>query len=632
MRPGARRWLAPILCMLLGAAACHAGPSLPSSTRSSDGLLADAELQAVVELGIQRDMYGVMERLQAGRPEVRARAAMALASLQAVESVVALLPVLDDPEAQVRRDVAFALGRIGDPATTGALSGALSAERDATVRSRLIEALGHIGTAEAADALLAADVPPREEADRTGALAVLGGVYGVRHEGLRGHLIENLTHEDSSVRLAASSYFSLAAGIDFWATRALFLRQALDTYTLEDPAAMHLVLGLGRLHDFLDGERLRHWATEAGDWRTRSNAIAGLDPLTTSAQVLVDALDDPSPQVSFSAVRVLTKDALDQALVPHIEQWIETNPDRLQRVRELMIQLAQMDRIDAIVTWVDATEPGDDRRWAVGLEVLSYMPGEEAVTRIARAARDPSERTATAAAAALLRRWMSDRRSPETHDLYFDLFRAVIEDPRPEVAAAARRGLESTEFASRGFHVPLPAEASDGPAQREGSSVLLPDARRIDWEFLQGLGRSPSLVLETTRGTITVRLLTEEAPLTVQTVARLAQGGHYDGVPFHRVLPNFMAQGGDVVGHDGTGDPGFTIRTEVTQLPFWSGVIGMANLGFRDSENSQFFITHSRQLHLDRGYTAFGWVTDGMDVVDVIEQGDAIVSARVVPS
>ena len=375
------------------------------------------------------------------RREVRGRAALAVASLRAVDSVVALRPVLDDPEAQVRRDVAFALGRVGDPATAGALSGALSAERDATVRSRLIEALGHMGTAEAADALLAADVPPREEADRTRALAVLGGVYGVRHEGLRGHLIENLTHEDSSVRLAASSYFSLASGIDFWATRALFLRQALDTYTLEDPAAMHLVLGLGRLHDFLDGERLRHWATEAGDWRTRSNAIAGLDPLTTSAQVLVDALDDPSPQVSFSAVRVLTKDALDQALVPHIEQWIETNPDRLQRVRELMIQLAQMDRIDAIVTWVDATEPGDDRRWAVGLEVLSYMPGEEAVTRIARAARDPSERTATAAAAALLRRWMGDRRVPGVEEVAADLGTGVGAAVTPLVLGRTRAGL-----------------------------------------------------------------------------------------------------------------------------------------------------------------------------------------------
>jgi peptidylprolyl isomerase len=92
-----------------------------------------------------------------------------------------------------------------------------------------------------------------------------------------------------------------------------------------------------------------------------------------------------------------------------------------------------------------------------------------------------------------------------------------------------------------------------------------------------------------------------------------------------------MAQTGDIVARDGTGEPGFTIRTELTQLPFEAGVVGMANLGSLDSENSQFFITHSRQPHLDRGFTAFGWVSSGMDVVDLLEPLDAILSATVVP-
>ena len=185
MRAGARLCLASVLSMLLGVAACDARPSLPSSARPSDGLLADAELQAVVELGLRRDMYGVMERLQAERPEVRARAAMALASIQAAESVVALLPALDDAAALVRRDVAFALGRIGDPASVGALAGALATERDAGVRTMLIEALGHLATEEAADFILAADLEAHEETERARALSILGGVYGVRHEGLR---------------------------------------------------------------------------------------------------------------------------------------------------------------------------------------------------------------------------------------------------------------------------------------------------------------------------------------------------------------------------------------------------------------------------------------------------------------
>ena len=128
---GRRLGLAAILCAMLGAAGCDAGSSLPFSARSADGLLTDVELQAVVELGAQRDIEGVLQRLQAERPEVRARAAMALASFQAAESVASLLPALDDTEAQVRRDVAFALGRIGDPASAGALSDALASETDA---------------------------------------------------------------------------------------------------------------------------------------------------------------------------------------------------------------------------------------------------------------------------------------------------------------------------------------------------------------------------------------------------------------------------------------------------------------------------------------------------------------------
>ena len=301
-----RLGLAVVLCATFGAAGCEAAPSLPSSGRPADGLLDDAELQTVVELGIQRDIDGVVERLLAERPEVRARAAMTLASFQAAESVVALSPLLDDAEAQVRRDAAFALGRIGDPGSTGALGAALAEEADAGVRSHLIEALGHMATERAADLLLSADLESWEEAARASSLSVLGGVYGVSHEGLRDYLIETLTHEDPSVRLAASSFFGLQSGVRLWARHAIYVRQALDSYDLADPAAMHLVVGLARLDDFLDYGRLSRWAAQAQDWRTRANAMSGLNPLGSAVQVLVDALADPSPLVVFAAARALT--------------------------------------------------------------------------------------------------------------------------------------------------------------------------------------------------------------------------------------------------------------------------------------------------------------------------------------
>ena len=152
----------------------------------------------------------------------------------------------------------------------------------------------------------------------------------------------------------------------------------------------------------------------------------------------------------------------------------------------------------------------------------------------------------------------------------------------------------------------------------------------IDWEYLAARGAAPRLLLETERGEVIVRFLTEEAPLTVQTILRLAEAGSYDGVAFHRVVPNFVAQGGDFERQDGMGGPGFAIRSEFTRIAYERGVIGMASAG-KDTEGSQFFITHSMQPHLDGRYTAFGHVVSGMDAVDSIAEGDRVIRATVLP-
>ena len=122
----------------------------------------------------------------------------------------------------------------------------------------------------------------------------------------------------------------------------------------------------------------------------------------------------------------------------------------------------------------------------------------------------------------------------------------------------------------------------------------------------------------------------ESAPLTVQTIMGFARDGLYDGTIFHRVIPNFVAQGGDFSGNDDAGGPGSAIRSEFTTIAYQRGVLGMAR-GGKDTEWSQFFFTHSMQPHLEGGYTAFGWVVEGMDVVDRLYEEDRIVTARVEP-
>jgi cyclophilin family peptidyl-prolyl cis-trans isomerase len=138
---------------------------------------------------------------------------------------------------------------------------------------------------------------------------------------------------------------------------------------------------------------------------------------------------------------------------------------------------------------------------------------------------------------------------------------------------------------------------------------------------------STQVFLETDRGEIQIELAVLDAPLTAETFVTLARKGFFDGLTFHRVVPDFVIQGGDPRG-DGEGGPGFTIRDELNQRPYLRGTVGMA-LDWEDTGGSQFFITHSPQPHLDARYTVFGRVLAGMEVVDQIQPWDVIRRVRV---
>ncbi len=128
--------------------------------------------------------------------------------------------------------------------------------------------------------------------------------------------------------------------------------------------------------------------------------------------------------------------------------------------------------------------------------------------------------------------------------------------------------------------------------------------------------------IETDKGTMILELYSNEAPGTVANFSKLARSGFYEGLTFHRVIPNFVIQGGDPNG-DGTGGPGYTIKCETDGNPHkhLRGSISMAHRG-RDTGGSQFFICHSPQPHLDGVHTVFGRVIQGLDVLDEIRQGD----------
>lgn len=138
-----------------------------------------------------------------------------------------------------------------------------------------------------------------------------------------------------------------------------------------------------------------------------------------------------------------------------------------------------------------------------------------------------------------------------------------------------------------------------------------------------------SVNIETDKGDIALELYPQYAPKTVNSFVFLTKEGFYDGVSFHRVIDNFMIQGGDPTG-SGRGGPGYRFEDEVSGNPLKheTGSISMANAG-PNTNGSQFFITHNPQSHLDGKHTVFGKVVTGQDVVDSIQQGDVMIRVTV---
>jgi peptidyl-prolyl cis-trans isomerase B (cyclophilin B) len=146
-------------------------------------------------------------------------------------------------------------------------------------------------------------------------------------------------------------------------------------------------------------------------------------------------------------------------------------------------------------------------------------------------------------------------------------------------------------------------------------------------------------IIKTVKGDMLVTFFEKDAPKTVANFIGLAQKGYYDGLAFHRVLPDFVIQGGcpnsraGEKGMPGTGGPGYQIECELTGDNQYHdrGVLSMAHAG-RNTGGSQFFVCHSRNntSHLDRVHTCFGKVTEGFDVIDAIQQGDVIEAIEII--
>ncbi len=163
-----------------------------------------------------------------------------------------------------------------------------------------------------------------------------------------------------------------------------------------------------------------------------------------------------------------------------------------------------------------------------------------------------------------------------------------------------------------------------GCAKEPESSTPTPSTKKYTAppKMIIDVNKKYTATIETDKGDIVLELFAQDAPKTVNNFVFLAREGFYNGTIFHRVIPGFMAQGGDPTG-TGTGGPGYTFEDEFSQRRHGTGALSMANSG-PNTNGCQFFITYAPQPHLDGKHTVFGQVTKGMDVLNRLTTGNPV--------
>jgi cyclophilin family peptidyl-prolyl cis-trans isomerase/HEAT repeat protein len=672
-------WLAPgaLLLILAGTAAPLAGQDANIEVLASLLLAEDA-----------RRFDEALFRNALAQPDssIRSAGAMSLGRLRDPRGLPLLLPLLLDPDSTVQVAALFAVGHLGDSSAVprlidrardpAPLSGSAALELITAVAklggsqapgflSRVMEGgvfggrddaiylarraaleSWRLGSRAPVEALLGL-VGDRREETRYAAVYSLGRV-GARVAGPR--LLDALADRDApAVRAAAARALTQAyadsAGLRADAVTDLLLRGVSDPdagvriQALRSLATFHLARTISKVLPLLDdpGNNVQVQAAQTLADLPGSEAVAELSRIAGGTRG------------SFARRReaFLALGRLDSAAYAALAPRYEASADWRERAAaatgwaryggsDLARFLGDRDArvvAAALLAWGERAEGADSTYVAACRRSLSHADAavrSVAADGVARAA-DPTDIPALVtaygraamdsvpdAALSALGGLSAIRGASPQAARRID--REALADLSPPQDYVVRRWAEA--------HWPAAADAW-GSAYPIATGRTLEDYRDIARRYLVGLGpgRYPRVRMEVDQlGAVELELFGPEAPLTVANFLRLAERRFFDGVRFHRVVPNFVVQAGDPRG-DGWGGPGGAIRDEINRRRYVGYVLGMALSG-PETGGSQWFITLSQQPHLDGGYTVFGQVTDGVSVLLRITQGDLIRSIR----
>jgi len=543
-------------------------------SEAAASLLADADPAVVCAagraVGSLKTVAGEAALLEAIAREPRSCLLYALARFGNESASARARELASGKDADLRRAAIYAFARNPVAASASALTRAL-ADPDGEAAGWAARGLGVLGDAAALPALGSA-LDRREPGARTLALNAIAQIEEKHPEALNrdriARIVELARDADPSVATAA-----LACLRWFQADREAY--RSVHAQAVSGSGRRRVVAFLAEMAAVKDRARSRIEETTASpDVSLRAAAASAVAflPEDAAAAPREEFLRDASPRVREAAIGTFPLDAAHRA--------------------ELFARLSDPDPGVRSAVVERLAEAGDP---TVLPEIAKTFPGWRG---------DPIADAALSAVRAA-RRLKGDAAKA--------ILQVAADWPRTVVAREARQALVA-DFGGDPGALPLPAYATG--RSLEGYERILEDA-----------SRPRRAVIRTARGTITIALDGATAPLTVANFAALARKKFFDGTAFDRVVPWFVIQGGDPTGtlHGGPGDE---IRDELVEAGYERGSVGMGLEG-PDTGGSQFFVTLSRQPHLDGRYPRFGRVVAGQEVVDRTEQGDRVISVTV---
>jgi cyclophilin family peptidyl-prolyl cis-trans isomerase/HEAT repeat protein len=634
---------------------------------------ADATRRRIATAQDERKTAVILPFLQDKNADYRAAAAEALASVQDKKAVPALLPLLQDASPAVRRAAAYALGQTGDSTAVPALAQRLAQpEASAATRRATYEALGRCVTRRTVAQLWEIKPPGPDSA------AAPGQAWALYRASLRGLATPEVVRRATMLlaqpgarlapaRAGASAALTRMRGQD--STLARVALPVLLKTVVGDPdyfVQENCASALGRVARPAAYKRLMRLAGTAVDFRVRIAALRALPakPLSqldsTGNRLVAKAVERPLAQESVAAAEWLLRIPVEATsnLPVSITYALPRLTHRITnwRARALVLQffmrhvpVAQQPMLADTIRQRYQRTPNQYEKAAL-LTALSEDVGQfDFLAKEAARTTGPPVVPGSALAALVSLRGNKNFSASRQADFAAVLRRALAGGDVAQLATAAEafanpvlvptaqpEDLAALRQAQGKLTLPREIEAWLGLQQAldklDKKAVPTPapvgpaSQHPIDWALVQTIPVGQKATLTTTKGTIVLELKVAEAPGSVASFVALLNKHFYDGLYFHRVVPDFVAQGGDPRG-DGSGSTPYNLRSEFAQLHYGAGAVGLASAG-KDTESCQFFFTHQPTPHLDGRYTIFAQVVRGMDVVQQLEIGDKILTAK----